>query len=390
LIVYVSHIRQFWSTARIETTNEGAKILATMDGKTRTISESSIRRNLKLNDEAGISSLPDAKLFENLALMGVNRLSFSGRTVLLFDSMLVHQGKGSGTPTEPHHIPSPKAQQSPQHDLSSAILPPVTTATIPTVIPTEIPTLRQYSRRARIAQSLAIPTAADEPASPLGDDSQGEACPTLTGLKAGQDRANIIKTSTLPHDSPPRVTSLTADEGGIQYKLYELTDLCTRLQRQQTEMASKIAAQDLEITSLKARIKLLEDKDRGGVEPSGEDATIKRKSLETGEEAGVKKSTERGSNDIEELVNVLTSLDAVSILTSGVQVVSVPPATEVATVSVPTSSGMVPTASLIFTTASVVTPYTRCKGKENMVESDTPKKKKLQEQIDVQMAREME
>nr|GFD58495.1 hypothetical protein [Tanacetum cinerariifolium] len=38
----------------------------------------------------------------------------------------------------------------------------------------------------------------------------------------------------------------------------------------------------------------------------------------------------------------------------------------------------------------VVTPYSRRKGKEKMVESDTPKKKKLQEQIDVQVAREME
>nr|GEX47344.1 hypothetical protein [Tanacetum cinerariifolium] len=51
---------------------------------------------------------------------------------------------------------------------------------------------------------------------------------------------------------------------------------------------------------------------------------------------------------------------------------------------------MVPTASPIFTTASVVTPYVRRNGKEKMVESDTPKKKKLQEQIDVQVAREIE
>nr|GEW57783.1 hypothetical protein [Tanacetum cinerariifolium] len=60
--VYVSHIRQFWSTARIETTNEGTKILATVDGMPMTISKSSIRRNLKLNDEEGICSLPDAEL----------------------------------------------------------------------------------------------------------------------------------------------------------------------------------------------------------------------------------------------------------------------------------------------------------------------------------------
>nr|GEV76730.1 hypothetical protein [Tanacetum cinerariifolium] len=384
------------SHIRIETTHEGTKILATMDDKPRTISESSIRRNLKLNDEAGICSLPDAELFENLALMGYNilpnqKFSFQkDRTVPLFDSMLVHQGEGSGTPTEPHHTPSSETQQSSPTAPSSPPHPPVTTAKIPTVIPTDIPTLRQYSRRDRIAQSSALPNVADEPASPLGDDSQGEACPTVSGLEAGQDRANIIKTSTLPHDSTPRVTSLAADEGSMQHQLTELTDLCTRLLRQHTEMATKIAAQDLEIASLKARIKMLEDKDVEGVEPSGEDATINGRSLETGEEAGVERSTERGSNDTEELVNVLTSLDAASILTSRVQVVSVSRAAEVATVSVPTGSGMVPTASLIFTTASVVTPYARRKGKEKMIESDTPKKKKLQEQINVQMAREME
>nr|GEZ02352.1 putative ribonuclease H-like domain-containing protein [Tanacetum cinerariifolium] len=213
------------------------------DGKPRTISESSIRRNLKLNDEAGISSLPDAKLFENLTLMGYtispnqkftfqiekyeHNVNFHPivdfveasyiRTVPLFDSMLVTMGEGSETPTEPHHTPSPEAPQPPQHDLSSSIHPPVTTAIIPTVIPTNNPLLRQYSRRARIVQSSALLTAADEPTSPLGDDSQGEACPTVFGLEAEQDRANINKISTLPHDSPPRVTSLAADEGSMQH-----------------------------------------------------------------------------------------------------------------------------------------------------------------------------
>nr|GEW11367.1 hypothetical protein [Tanacetum cinerariifolium] len=324
--IYVSHIRQFWSSARIETTDEGTKILATVDGKPRTIFESSIRRNLKLKDDEGISSLPDTELFENLALMGP---SFSGRTVPLFATMLVTQDEGSRTPTEPHHTPSPEAQQSPHNDSSSPLHPTTTTKTIPTETPTEIPTLRQYSKRAtRIAQSKALPTAADKHASPLGDDIQREAFPT----------------------------------GGMQQQLHELTDLCTRLQRQQTEMATKIAAQDLEISSLKARIKLLEAKDKGTAELSGDDAPLKGRSLETGEEAGVERSTKRGSNDTEELVNVLTSLDGANILTSGVQVVSIPHAAEVSNVSVPTGSGLVPTVSAIFTTASVVTPYSRRKG----------------------------
>nr|GFC37024.1 hypothetical protein [Tanacetum cinerariifolium] len=70
--VYVSHIRQFWSTARIETTDEGTQILAIVDGIHKTVSKSSLRRNLKLQDEEGISSLPNTELFENLTLMGYN------------------------------------------------------------------------------------------------------------------------------------------------------------------------------------------------------------------------------------------------------------------------------------------------------------------------------
>nr|GFC87874.1 hypothetical protein [Tanacetum cinerariifolium] len=60
------------SPLRIETTDEGTHILATVDGIQRTVSESSLRRNLKLRDEAGIISIPDTELFENLTLMEYN------------------------------------------------------------------------------------------------------------------------------------------------------------------------------------------------------------------------------------------------------------------------------------------------------------------------------
>nr|GEX75947.1 putative reverse transcriptase domain-containing protein [Tanacetum cinerariifolium] len=72
--IFVSYIRQFWSTTRIETTDEGTHILATVIGIQRTASESSLRRNLKLRDEDCIVSIPDMELFENLTLMGVQVL----------------------------------------------------------------------------------------------------------------------------------------------------------------------------------------------------------------------------------------------------------------------------------------------------------------------------
>nr|GFD50964.1 hypothetical protein [Tanacetum cinerariifolium] len=66
--------------------------------------------------------------------------------------------------------------------------------------------------------------------------------------------------------------------------------------------------------------------------------------------------------------------------------------------NVPTGSGFIPTVgppATIISTGSEVGPTAslivrRRKGKEVMVESDTPKKKKLQEQIDAQVAKELE
>nr|GEU67030.1 putative ribonuclease H-like domain-containing protein [Tanacetum cinerariifolium] len=70
-----------------------------------------------------------------------------------------------------------------------------------------------FPLRARIAQSSALPTIANEPASPVRDVSKGDACPIDSGFRADQDRATIAKTSTMPHDSARRVTSPAVDEG---------------------------------------------------------------------------------------------------------------------------------------------------------------------------------
>nr|GEX77082.1 hypothetical protein [Tanacetum cinerariifolium] len=175
----------------------------------------------------------------------------------------------------------------------------------------------------------------------------------------------------------------------VQTKLRPLPCPMSQHKRQQSNLVSKFKAYELEITMLKARIKVLEDKDRGVAEHSGDDAPIKGKRLDEGEEAA-----EKGSNDTEEMINVLTSMDAATVLSSGVAEVPTgsgsiptagPPAAEV-----PTGSDVVPTAGLIFATATVVTPYTRRKGKEKMIEFETPKKKKIQEQMDIQMARQLE
>nr|GEZ92326.1 hypothetical protein [Tanacetum cinerariifolium] len=185
---------------------------------------------------------------------------------------------------------------------------------IPTVIPSATTPIRLYTRRARIAQSSALPTVADEPASPMRDNSQGEAYPTDSGFIEDQDKATIAKCSTLPYDSAPRVTSHAAEEGRGG------------------------------INRLNERVKLLEDKE-------GHDTEEVRPN--EGEVAA-----EKASDDTEEMATVLTTMDAATVLagraaevptSSGSIPTAGPPAAEV-----PTGSDVVPTASLVFATATMI------------------------------------
>nr|GEZ63455.1 hypothetical protein [Tanacetum cinerariifolium] len=179
--------------------------------------------------------------------------------------MLEHQGEGSGTPTESHHTPSPEADTS--HPTTSSIpLPSIPTAPIPPVTQPDTTPIRQYSRRMRIAQSSALPTVADKPASPVRDVSKGEACPTESGFIADQDRATIAKSSTLPHDSAPRVTSPAADEGiiefGDSYKVPTNTDPDDTITKRDAEQSGRtvtFTTEDMQKkkNDLKARTTLL-------------------------------------------------------------------------------------------------------------------------------------
>ncbi|GJT76176.1 hypothetical protein Tco_1042901 [Tanacetum coccineum] len=69
--IYISFIKQFWRTAEASTDAEGeVSITANIDGQSKTITEASLRRHLKLDDHDGITSIPNSEFFEQLTLMG--------------------------------------------------------------------------------------------------------------------------------------------------------------------------------------------------------------------------------------------------------------------------------------------------------------------------------
>ncbi|GJU03348.1 hypothetical protein Tco_1113686 [Tanacetum coccineum] len=76
----VSAVRGYRETA---VKASAVELTASIDGQAKTITKASLRRHLKLEDNGGISSLPNTEIFEQLALMGTfNFLKF------IFDAML--------------------------------------------------------------------------------------------------------------------------------------------------------------------------------------------------------------------------------------------------------------------------------------------------------------
>ncbi|GJT38234.1 hypothetical protein Tco_0938099 [Tanacetum coccineum] len=246
-IVYVSYIKQFWSTAKTKTVNNETQICAKVNGKTIVITESFVRRDLHFNDEDSIACLTNTEIFKNLELMGSKSTAwnefgtniasaviclakkqkfnfsklifdavfndeydtpshtkkvfanmrrqgkdFSGTVTPLFATMLIQsqavEGEGSGQPTEPQHTPT---TASPSH-----------VEPIPTIASSSHPK-KTYKRRktkrkaTEISQSSGPTTLiADETVHEERGDSVERAATTATSLDAEQGSGNINRTQS--------------------------------------------------------------------------------------------------------------------------------------------------------------------------------------------------
>nr|GEV71388.1 hypothetical protein [Tanacetum cinerariifolium] len=165
--VYTSCIEQFWATVKAKTVNREGQLQALVDGMKIIITESTIRRDLQLEDAEGVDYLPNAKIFKQLTIMGI--------------------GEGLANPTDPHHTPTltqPSTSQ-PQR-------------------------LRKTKRKDTELPQTSVPTSvADEFVNEEMDDSLESAATTATSLDANQDTGNILKTQSkaTPNDLGSQGTS---------------------------------------------------------------------------------------------------------------------------------------------------------------------------------------
>nr|GEU77019.1 hypothetical protein [Tanacetum cinerariifolium] len=127
--IYVSCIKQFWTSVAVKKVNDVTRLQALVDKKNVIITEDTVRDALRLADVEGIECLPNEDIFIELARMGaqVGNLSsdtttysspaltqkvfanmkrvgkgFFGAVTPLFEGMLVAQEVGEGAPDEVH------------------------------------------------------------------------------------------------------------------------------------------------------------------------------------------------------------------------------------------------------------------------------------------------
>nr|GEV44415.1 hypothetical protein [Tanacetum cinerariifolium] len=70
-----SRMKMFWTTAKAKTINGERQLQARVDGKKIFITESTVRRDLQLEDAKGVDCLPNAAIFEQLTLIGYEKIS---------------------------------------------------------------------------------------------------------------------------------------------------------------------------------------------------------------------------------------------------------------------------------------------------------------------------
>ncbi|GJT55539.1 hypothetical protein Tco_0990593 [Tanacetum coccineum] len=149
------------------------QIHANVDGKAMVVSESSVRRDLHLNDKDGTAFLTTNEIFENLALMGYEPASDK----LTFYKVVV--GEGSEQPPEPQPTPS--------------TAPPEVLSLITTAATSQPPKDPSTYRRTKRGQNTKVPQSGGSP-NKVDDEAINEemlysverAATTATSLEAEQ------------------------------------------------------------------------------------------------------------------------------------------------------------------------------------------------------------
>ncbi|GKB29853.1 hypothetical protein Tco_0869254 [Tanacetum coccineum] len=209
----------FWSTVKAKTKNGKVQLHALVDGKKIIITESTVRRNLQLEDAEGVDCLPNSTIFEQLTLIGLKTTAWNEFSSIMASAIIC-----LATNQKFNFSKFIFEDEAVHKELGDSLV-----------------------RAATTASSLEAEQ----------DSGGGPRCQETMGDTIAQTRfENVSKHS---NDSLlARGNTLRSDEDRL--KLNELMELCTTLQTRVLDLEKTKTTQQNEIDSLKRRVKKLEKK----------------------------------------------------------------------------------------------------------------------------------
>nr|GFB21593.1 xylulose kinase-1 [Tanacetum cinerariifolium] len=105
--IYVSCIKQFWTTVIVKQSNDVTRLQALVDNKKMVITEATIRDALRLDDAEGVNCLPNKEIFAELARMDYEKPSTKLTFYKAFFSRDDVQDQSIPSPTPPTPPPQP-------------------------------------------------------------------------------------------------------------------------------------------------------------------------------------------------------------------------------------------------------------------------------------------
>nr|GEV59234.1 hypothetical protein [Tanacetum cinerariifolium] len=211
-----------------KTVNGEGQLQALVDEKKIIITDSAIRRDLQLEDAEGVDCLPNAVIFEQLALMG--------------------KTKKKDTELPQTSVPTSVANEAVNEEMDDSLERDATTAT----------SLDAEQDRGNISKthSKATPNEPSSQGTSSGGSPRYQEAMRDTAAQTRSERVSKI------FNDPLLAGVNTPRSGDDSLKINELMELCTNLRNRVLDIETTKTTQVMEIESLKKRIKKLEKKQR--------------------------------------------------------------------------------------------------------------------------------
>ncbi|GJX41399.1 putative ribonuclease H-like domain-containing protein [Tanacetum coccineum] len=337
---------QFWDTVKAKTVNGEVQLQALVDKKKVIITESTIRRDFQLEDANGVDCLPNAAIFEQLTLMGYEKLSQKLTFYKAFFSpqwkFLIHT-----------ILQCLSAKTTAWNEFSCTMASAIIC----------LATNQKFNFSKYIFDNMVK---------------------NVDSMKSKKKNTEVPQPSgsldNVPNENVPTTSNDPLLSGEDRVRLTELMDLCTNLQKKVIDLEKAKTAQDSEIASLKKKVKKLERRNKSrtpGLIRLRNVGSARR--VESSDEAKVTLIDETQGRNDDNLMFDTGVLDK-----QEVKVEKVVSTAEVTTESATTTT--VDELALAQTLIEIKAAKPKDKGKAKMIESEKPLKKKGQIMYDQEVA----